>query len=112
MEDRWSHRPQPAGAAAANGAPAGAPERPRLKLAPRTKPLEHPPAAAEAAAAAVAEAASPHSDAGSSSSSQRQQQARKSNPFGAARPREEVLKEKGIDYQKEEMKLDHGEVIR
>jgi hypothetical protein len=56
---------------------------------------------------------SPHSDAGSSSSSQRQQQQpRKSNPFGAARPREEVLKEKGIDYQKEELKLEHGEVIR
>jgi hypothetical protein len=114
VEDRWSHRPQPTGAAAENGAPGGAAERPRLKLAPRTKPLEHPPAAAEAAAAAVvAEAASPHSDAGSSSSSQRQQQqARKSNPFGAARPREEVLKEKGIDYQKEQLKLEHGEVIR
>lgn len=111
MEDRWSHRPQPAGAAAANGAPAGGAERPRLKLAPRTKPIEQ---AAAAGDAAVAEGMSPHSDAGSSSSSQRQQQqpARKSNPFGAARPREEVLKEKGIDYQKEELKLEHGEVIR
>lgn len=109
VEDRWSHR---AGAAAANGPsrddPAAAPaERPRLKLQPRTKPLDNPPAPGSDAA----EGASPHSEAGSSGSGH-QQQPRKSNPFGAARPREEVLKEKGIDYQKEELKLEHGEVIR
>jgi hypothetical protein len=38
--------------------------------------------------------------------------ARRSNPFGAARPREEVLKEKGVDYRKVGMKLEHGDVVR
>ncbi len=40
--------------------------------------------------------------------------AAKPNPFGAARPREEVLKEQGRDYRKEELQLEHkaAEVIR
>lgn len=83
-EDRWSRKPlaEPSAAAAApsNGAPA---ERPRLKLQPRT---------VDAAAGAAGSSAA---DAGKS----------KSNPFGAARPREEVLKEKGVDPTKEGAKL-------
>eukprot|EP00878_Enallax_costatus_P003374 GHUV01003583.1.p1 GENE.GHUV01003583.1~~GHUV01003583.1.p1 ORF type:complete len:420 (+),score=113.52 GHUV01003583.1:116-1261(+) len=107
LEDRWSHRAAPA---ESSGRPAEQPaaERPRLKLAPRTKPLETPPPAANGVApGSPAAAASP------SGSGQQQTQAKpRSNPFGAAKPREEVLKEKGIDYRKQEMKLDHGEVIR
>ncbi len=78
--DRWN-RPRPAAVEpepARDSAPSG--ERPRLKLAPRTKPVD-----------AVA---APPQDA------PEQQQPRKAasnNPFGAARPREEVLREKGVD---------------
>ncbi|GAX74199.1 hypothetical protein CEUSTIGMA_g1648.t1 [Chlamydomonas eustigma] len=75
QEDRWARRgpmetPQetPAPAASAPG------ERPRLLLQPRTKPAE------------VVDADKANGD-----------QPKKSNPFGAARPREEVLKEKGVD---------------
>ena len=40
--------------------------------------------------------------------------AAKPNPFGAARPREEVLKEQGRDYRVEELQLEHkaAEVLR
>lgn len=109
LEDKWSHRGPPAEPAGdSSSAPA---ERPRLKLAPRTKPLpeqQQPPSQANGTAS------SPRgSEAGSSGSgTQQEQKPRKANPFGAARPREEVLKEKGIDYQKEELKLEHGEVLR
>jgi hypothetical protein len=113
MEDKWSHRGPPPGEAAGSSADrAGPAERPKLKLAPRTKPL---PEQQQPQQQANGAAASPKgSDAGSSGSGPQQQQEkpRKSNPFGAARPREEVLKEKGIDYQKEELKLEHGEVLR
>eukprot|EP00775_Hariotina_reticulata_P005461 gene5461-5695_t len=111
-EDRWSHRAQhaePSGSApAAAEQPA---ERPRLKLAPRTIPLE---GGQQSPAANGVSGASPRSDTGSvgGQQQQQQQQSKKSNPFGAARPREEVLKEKGIDYQKEQLKLEHGEVLR
>lgn len=108
VEDKWSHRGPPAG----GGEPASAPaERPRLKLAPRTLPL---PEQQQPQQQANGAASSPRgSEAGSSSSGhQQEQKVRKSNPFGEARPREEVLKEKGIDYQKEELKLEHGEVLR
>lgn len=108
LEDKWSHRGPPAGAAGdSSSAPA---ERPRLKLAPRTKPLPEQPQTQANGAAAV----SPRvSEAGSSGSgTQQAPKPAKANPFGAARPREEVLKEKGIDYQKEELKLEHGEVLR
>lgn len=86
-------------------------ERPRLNLAPRTAPLDKPaggdaaaaPAAAAGDGAEAAEAAKPA-----------EPKAAKSNPFGAARPREEVLKEQGRDYRKEELQLEHkaAEVLR
>lgn len=109
LEDKWSHRGPPAEpASSSDRAPA---ERPRLKLAPRTLPL---PEQQQQQQQANGAASSPRgSEAGSSGSGhQQEQKVRKSNPFGAARPREEVLKEKGIDYQKEELKLEHGEVLR
>eukprot|EP00879_Flechtneria_rotunda_P001240 GHRR01001387.1.p1 GENE.GHRR01001387.1~~GHRR01001387.1.p1 ORF type:complete len:544 (+),score=208.12 GHRR01001387.1:96-1727(+) len=107
-EDRWSRRAQPP--AEAPSSSTGPAERPRLKLQPRTKPLDTPPADN-----GVARPSTPSSEAGSASGQQPQQQSstpKKSNPFGAARPREEVLKEKGIDYQKQQLKLEHGEVLR
>lgn len=58
-------------------------ERPRLMLKPRTVPVDEAPAPAplrEANGATAADAARPKG----------------SNPFGAARPREEVLKAKGL----------------
>lgn len=36
----------------------------------------------------------------------------KSNPFGTARPREEVLKEQGRDWKREERALEHSRVKR
>lgn len=107
MQDRWSRR----AAAEPSDRPAeqSASERPRLKLAPRTKPLETPLPAANGVGPG-----SPAAAVSSPTGSGEQQAPAKprSNPFGAAKPREEVLKEKGIDYRKQEMKLDHGEVIR
>ena len=90
--------------------------RPRLQLAPRTKPVEpiavlateKPPAAAPKA---------PSSDAGTGASDTSEQAAPqppkpRSNPFGAARPREDVLKEQGRDWRKEELELAHKGVQR
>lgn len=74
----------------------GRPERPKLNLKPRTAPL--PDQATDQAALAESTKAAA--------------EGAKANPFGAARPREAVLKEKGIDYVKEELKLQHGEVQR
>lgn len=37
---------------------------------------------------------------------------RSSNPFGAARPREDVLKEQGRDWRKEEAELAHKSIAR
>eukprot|EP00798_Chlamydomonas_sp_ICE-L_P032786 gene32786-33851_t len=81
-EDKWSRREAPP--AAAHAPPPSAGSRPRLQLAPRSKPVE----GAEESAAT------------------------KSSIFGAARPREEVLKEKGIDVTKEDLKLEFGDVDR
>lgn len=103
LEDRWSHRAAPAAEPAARPAEQVS-ERPRLKLAPRTKPLDAP--AANGVAPSSPAAASPVG------TPQQSTPTKKVNPFGAAKPREEVLKEKGIDYRKEELKLEHGEVIR
>jgi hypothetical protein len=64
-----------------------------------------------AAAAGAANGTGPSSSDGSTAAAAGPPK-QKVNPFGAARPREEVLKEKGIDYVKEELKLEHGEVIR
>mmetsp|Transcript_14231 Transcript_14231/g.40330 ORF Transcript_14231/g.40330 Transcript_14231/m.40330 type:complete len:466 (-) Transcript_14231:235-1632(-) len=93
-ENRWSRRGPPT-ADTPSQAPAG--ERPRLKLAPRTKPIENPPPPkAEATPAPVpAEPRAP-----------------KPNPFGTARPREEILKEQGKDPVKEDMKLEAAGYIR
>lgn len=67
----------------ASGATGGG--RPRLALKPRSLP---PPDAAAAAAATDAAAAPAN------------------NPFGAARPREAVLKDKGVDWREAEAKLE------
>ncbi|KAF5833755.1 hypothetical protein DUNSADRAFT_9822 [Dunaliella salina] len=97
LEDRWGRRAPPADA---NGSTSPArsavpTERPRLKLAPRTAPIEEKPQ-------------------GPGTAAQPQPKKEKSNPFGAAKPREEVLKEKGVeaDPLKEVLKLEQGEVIR
>ncbi|GAB4820599.1 hypothetical protein N2152v2_007645 [Parachlorella kessleri] len=87
-QDRWARRGgEDAGPPPAAAAPG---ERPRLSLAPRSAPVER----AEGGESAPA--------------------APKSNPFGAARPREEVLREQGRDYRKEELQLEHkaAEVLR
>jgi len=92
--DRWSRKyndPPPAG------------ERPRLKLAPRTLPLDNPPPAKQGEAGGEAPnltVAPPEA------------RAPKPNPFGAARPREEVLKEQGKDPIKEELRLEASAVER
>lgn len=125
-EDRWVRRGAPAEpSSAAPAAAAGPSERPRLNLAPRTKPVEAvkpatlvdgatPPSSTTsptaAAAAGAANGTGPSSSDGAAAAAGPPKP--KVNPFGAARPREEVLKEKGIDYVKEELKLEHGEVIR
>lgn len=99
-EDRWARR---AAAAAAedgptpNGSSGGgssAPaDRPRLQLAARTKPIENPLPPIAPSAIPVnggsSEAAAPAKPVEAPKP--------RSNPFGAARPREEVLKEKGVD---------------
>jgi hypothetical protein len=78
--DRWERRAPPPEEASSKGVRDEPPaERPRLKLNPRTKPLESA-TSAEAAAGEVAAAERPKGN----------------NPFGNARPREEVLKEKGV----------------
>jgi len=71
--------------------------RPKLKLAPRTLPVETPPAP-EPAEPTPVEAPKPR--------------APKANPFGTARPREEILKEQGKDPVKEDLKLEAKAVIR
>ena len=79
-EDRWARKgPPPADPTPASSGPT---QRPRLNLQPRTKPVE---TSAEGAADGQANSQ------------------KSSNPFGAARPREEVLKEKGIDVTKEDL---------
>lgn len=112
LEDKWSHRGPPPEAAGSSGDRAAPAERPKLKLAPRTKPLEQQQQ--QQANGTVSSPRGSEADSTGSGPQQQQQEQkpRKSNPFGAARPREEVLKEKGIDYQKEELKLEHGEVLR
>jgi hypothetical protein len=110
LEDKWSHRGPPADAAGSSGDRAAPAERPKLKLAPRTKPLPEQQQQQQTNGAASSPRTSEADSTGSGT--QQEQKPRKSNPFGAARPREEVLKEKGIDYQKEELKMEHGEVLR
>eukprot|EP00741_Cyanophora_paradoxa_P018326 tig00000204_g17695.t1 len=80
-EDRESDEPR--------GGAAGGADRPRLKLAPRTAPLPE-----TRSPEAKPNAPSPPPQAAASKP--------KSNPFGAAKPREEVLKEKGVPVPAEE----------
>ncbi|GBG67814.1 hypothetical protein CBR_g935 [Chara braunii] len=97
--DRW--RP----AATAPTRPEGAPptERPKLNLLKRTVPpsssspaLPKEGEAAAAAAAAPAAAPAPRPS--------------KPNPFGNAKPREEVLMEKGQDWRKLDAELEHKDL--
>lgn len=82
------------------GAAAGA--RPRLNLQPRTKPLPVPAAGPGPAAPAAAAAAVPVPVAGDGAQ-------RAHNPFGAARPREEVLRERGApDPSERDTRLTNG----
>lgn len=91
--DRWGSRrssspPPPAG-------PSSAGSRPRLALKPRTLPLpDLPPArsAASSESGASQAAAEPENFSVPVSAP-----VKRSNPFGAARPREDVLKEQGRD---------------
>ncbi len=101
-EDRWSRRAEAASSSAApnGGASEAVPgERPRLKLQPRTLPLPN---------------GEPSSSAASSSGGAAAVEARRSgsNPFGTARPREDVLREKGVDPIKEALRLEHIELNR
>lgn len=90
-EDRWSRRAAPGPAQAEAGG------RPKLKLAPRTLPVETPKPAAEGAPKEAEE---------------EKPRAPKANPFGTARPREEILKEQGKDPVKEMLKLEAKAIIR
>ncbi|KAG1677084.1 hypothetical protein FOA52_001254 [Chlamydomonas sp. UWO 241] len=103
--DRWERRglppPEDSRDRSSDRAGGGAPaERPRLKIAPRTIPVEEVIAAANAANGAAAAAAAPAAPVAAPAAP-----SVKSNPFGAARPREEVLKEKGVDPAKEPVRL-------
>lgn len=108
FEDRVSSRERNGGdtwgssraADAPDAAAAPAVGRPRLKLAPRTKPLpvlDIPPEAK------VPEKKSEEPEPLTVPSGPPKPRA---NPFGAARPREEVLKEQGRDWKKEEVALE------
>ncbi|GFR52488.1 hypothetical protein Agub_g15058, partial [Astrephomene gubernaculifera] len=92
-EERWGRRAAEPTATSSSTQDAAPVERPRLKLAPRSVPAGEQ--ASSSSAGGNAEERKPAA-----------------NPFGAARPREEVLKEKGVDPIKEALKLEHGEVIR
>lgn len=81
--DRWTRGDVPAG----GGRGGGGGERPRLVLDPpkRSSGGNEPPPVADT---------------------------NKSNPFGAARPREEVLAEKGLDWKKVDLEIDAKKVSR
>jgi hypothetical protein len=90
--DRWA-RKEPV--ARESEAPRAS-ERPRLKLAPRTVPVDSPPRPATA----EKEVNGAVGEVEQQSSSPAQRPKARFNPFGAARPREEILAEKGQDYRK------------
>ncbi|XP_051133783.1 eukaryotic translation initiation factor 4B3 [Andrographis paniculata] len=79
--ETWGKKPEEA---------AGAGGRPRLNLQPRTVPVSNTSAPASGAASPV--------------------KAKGSNPFGEARPREEVLKEKGQDWKEIDEKLESNKL--
>ena len=116
--DTTSSWGRPAGSSSGAGSDRPAPSsgsRPRLQLAPRTKPVEPLVVLATEKPPAAAAAKAPSSDAGTGDSEASEPAAApkpRSNPFGAARPREEVLKEQGRDWRKEEQELAHKGVQR
>jgi hypothetical protein len=78
-------------------------ERPRLKLAPRSLPVDSPPRPASASTEVNGEKEG--SEAEQQASPVQKPKAR-FNPFGGARPREEILAEKGQDYRKIDAELE------
>ncbi len=104
-EDRWSRSTS----SMRDADPPASGERPRIKLAPRSLPppvlkVESQPEQKQPAATSESPAEAAPAPSGPPKP--------KSNPFGAARPREEVLKEQGRDWQKEEFALEHKRVNR
>lgn len=84
-------------------------ERPRLKLAPRTVPVDSPPRPAsggEVNGAKEGGGGGGEAEQQGSSSPAAAARPRRLNPFGAARPREEILAEKGQDYRKIDAELE------
>ena len=75
-------------------------ERPRLKLAPRSVPVDSPPRPASASASTEVNGEKDGGEAEQQQSSPAQKPKARFNPFGGARPREEILAEKGQDYRK------------
>eukprot|EP00897_Mesotaenium_endlicherianum_P002672 jgi/Mesen1/2432/ME000157S01566 len=90
--DRWARRDSFREAPREESSRSG--ERPRLVLQKRTTPAENTPTAP-----ATEEQAAMKASGGTESKP-------KSNPFGAARPREEILAEKGQDWKKLDLELD------
>lgn len=110
--DRWN-RLGSAASTSTNGTAAPT-ERRRLNLTARTAPPPLPPPAPKedltqakpAEETTQAEETKPAADAPVAAPKP------KSNPFGTARPREEVLKEQGRDWKREERALEHSRVKR
>lgn len=101
--DRWARQSSPPAADRNTAAPT---ERRRLNLTARTAPPKElpPPAAPKKPEETVV--AAPQEPAAALPPKP------KSNPFGTARPREEVLKEQGRDWKREERALEHSRVKR
>ncbi|KAG0593549.1 hypothetical protein M758_1G330500 [Ceratodon purpureus] len=78
-------------------------ERPRLKLAPRSLPVDSPPRPASASTEVNGEKEGGETE---QQSSPAQKPKARFNPFGGARPREEILAEKGQDYRKIDAELE------
>ena len=79
-------------------------ERPRLKLAPRSVPVDSPPR--PALASTVVNGEKDGGEAEEQQPSPAQKPKARFNPFGGARPREEILAEKGQDYRKIDAELE------
>ncbi|KAJ3706260.1 hypothetical protein LUZ61_009965 [Rhynchospora tenuis] len=90
--DTWGKKREEVGTGISSGA------RPKLVLQPRTLPLASPPVANGSSGDVT-----PQSENGSVPVAKSKGSG--SNPFGAARPREEVLAEKGQDWRELEEKL-------
>lgn len=106
--DRWARQSISPGPADRSTTTAPS-ERRRLNLSARTAPpKELPPVAAPTKAEEEAVTAAPKPQADAPALPPKP----KSNPFGTARPREEVLKEQGRDWKREERALEHSRVKR